>query len=30
VVRVHRAVIRGGERTVVDTVRKEQIEVERS
>src|SRR3954453_13793990 len=28
VVRVHRAVVRGGERTVTDTVRREQIEVE--
>ncbi len=30
VVRVHRAVVRGGERTVTDTVRREQIEVERT
>ena len=28
VVRVHRAVVRGGERTVTDMVRREQIEVE--
>ena len=28
VVRVHRAVVRGGERTVTDTVRREQIEVD--
>jgi uncharacterized protein (TIGR02271 family) len=30
VVRVHRAVVRSGERTVTDTVRREQIEVERA
>jgi hypothetical protein len=28
VVRVRRAVVRGGERTVIDTVRREQFEVE--
>jgi stress response protein YsnF len=30
VVRVHRGVVRGGERTVTDTVRREQFEVERT
>src|SRR3954453_23564063 len=30
VVRIHRTVVRGGERTVTDTLRREQIEVERT
>ena len=30
VVRIYRAVVRGGERTVTDTVRQEQIKVERA